>query len=119
MADTEISTHSFSLNQENRTYEVIVSTSSFPVNFNNTTYQNEKGFHKFLFDFSNRNYLREFGTYSPITISNNPNKTYLMRAKKNSDSTFIYWRSNWVDSTGANSGESQGSFYDICVVAYN
>lgn len=119
MADTEISTHSFDVNTNNRTYEIELNTSSTPFNFNNRIYQNELSFHNFLFDLSNRSYIREFGTYSPITISNSAPKTYLMRARKNSDDTFIYWRSNWVDFTGANSGQSQGSFYDVCVVAYN
>ena len=119
MADTEISTHSFNVDVNNRTYETVLNVSSIPFNFNNRNYQNELGFHKFLFDLSNRTYVREFGTYSPITISNTVPKTYLMRARKNSDSTFIYWRSSWVDVTGANSGQAQGSFYDVCVVAYN
>lgn len=88
-------------------------------NFNNKIFSVEKALHPNQFNFENYISRIEFTSYSHISIANISDKQYLMRARKVSDNSFVYWRSTNVDSTGQYSGFSTNELKDICIISYN
>ena len=125
MSATEITTfNGLEITNNNRNYiiESLQDNSVNKINFFNKVYSLEED--KFLLDnkqFSNYKYRIESRSFTTIQISQPTTSSlqYLMRARKVSDSSFIYWRSTNVDSTGQNSGFSINELKDICIIAYN
>jgi len=122
MAD-DISIHSAVAgnNFSDRVFEIERTFNGNILNFTNKIFEIEKQYQSVLFDFKNYTSRIEFPSHTPININsaNQTPRTYLMRAKKVSDNSYIYWRASSVDTTGTYSGLSQNSLYDICVASYN
>ena len=129
MANTEISVYSISnLNVKTVSFSIeALKDNSLPydkLNYTNKAFEVQALRHGGLdrqskfYAFSN-----EVGLFQGLKIKTAADiaaaKTYLLRARKTSDNSFIYWRSENADVTGVDSGYSRNEFYDVCIITYN
>jgi hypothetical protein len=122
MAD-DISIHSAVAgnNFSDRVFEIETTFNGNILNFTNKIFEIEEQYQSVLFDFKNYTSRIEFPSHTPINISsaNETPRTYLMRAKKVSDSSYVYWRTSAIDYYAVESGFQFNLLSELCVVAYD
>lgn len=94
---------SLQINSYNFTYPV--SSSKLPIYINNLNFD------------QNTRVTASMTLYpSSGSGSGNVKSLYWMRARKIADGSFVYWYSDTLDTTGANSGYTPSSLNDVCLV---
>ena len=127
MADTEISVFKispFSINNIGETTEYAVKASN--ITSSNIFYENSIGLTSNKFDIKQINFNNEISLlksveYQSQDTGSNQQKTttYLMRARKNSDNSFVYWRATTIDYAATGSGFQLNAIKELCVVSYD
>lgn len=140
MAVTEIDVFGVSpFNINNGSTNLEFSTQKNTAVVTDKLFSNEANSKQVLFNISTHQFINEITTNKNNFIVNNKlfineiniNKTaqfvtentitraYIMRARKVSDNSFVYWSYGEVDRTGVNSGYQSNELHDICVLAVN
>ena len=127
MADTEISIFSFTnatVQDRNFIIETYKSNDliSSQVNYSDKIYDLQaKRFDSQIKEVENYEFNLQTVRFAGISVltSNSSARTYLMRARKNSDNSIIYWRTSTIDYSAVESGYQLNAIKELCVVAYD